>query len=58
MSAPSKAPVPKVAAAGSAGALGTVLIYVAGLLGVELPPEVAAAVVALVMFAAGYLKKG
>ena len=55
---PSKAPVAKVAAAGQAGALGTVLVYLAGLLGLELPAEVAAAAVGLLMFAAGYLKRG
>lgn len=51
-------PVPKVAAAGAAGALGTMLIYVAGVLGIDLPAEVAAAIVVLVMFGAGYLKRG
>ncbi len=51
-------PVPKVAAAGAGGAAAIVLVYVFNLLGVELTPEVAAAVTTLLAFAAGYLKKG
>ncbi len=51
-------PVAKVAASGQAGALALVLVYVAGLLGLELPVEVAASLVGLIMFAAGYLKRG
>ena len=56
--AASKAPVPKVAAAGVGGSLAVVLVYVASLFGLELSAEVAASVVGLVMFAAGYLKRG
>lgn len=47
---------PKVAAAGAAGALTTVLVFVAHSLGVEVPPEVGAAVTVLISTAAGYLK--
>lgn len=54
---PATKPVPKVAAAGSGGAAATVLIAVAAQLGIDLPPEVAAGVVAIVAFAAGYLKR-
>jgi hypothetical protein len=49
-------PQPKVAAAGVAGALTTVLVFVVGQFGLELPAEVAAAVTALISFAAGYLR--
>lgn len=37
--------------------MATVLVVVANALGLDLPPEVAASVIAVVMFAAGYLKK-
>jgi type III secretion system FlhB-like substrate exporter len=50
-------PVPKVAAAGSGGVAATVLITIAAQFGIDLPPEVAAGIVALVAFAAGYLKR-
>jgi hypothetical protein len=50
-------PVPKVAATGIAGAAASILVVVANALGVDMPPEVAASVVAVVMFAAGYLKR-
>lgn len=53
---PALAPVAKVAAAGVAGAAATVLVYVADLLGLELPAVVAAAIVAVLAFAAGYLR--
>jgi uncharacterized protein (DUF697 family) len=51
-------PTPKVAATGIAGIAATVLVIIADALGLNLPPEVAAAVVAAIAFAAGYLKKG
>lgn len=54
---PAAKPVPKVAAAGSGGAAATVLIAIAAQFGVDLPPEVAAGIVAVVAFAAGYLKR-
>ena len=49
-------PTPKVAAAGTGGALSIVLIYLLAQVGVDLPPEVAAAAATLVAFAAGYLR--
>jgi hypothetical protein len=48
-------PEKKVAAAGAAGFAVTVLVYVAGLLGHDLPTNVAVAGVGLVMFAAAWL---
>ncbi len=55
---PNPAPVPKVKAAGAGGIAATLLISLAGLLGVDLPPEIAAAIVAVAAFLAGYLKQG
>lgn len=52
---PSANPTQKVAAAGIGGSLSIVLIYVVGLFGLDLPPEVASAVTAIVSFAAGYV---
>jgi hypothetical protein len=50
-------PVPKVKAAGVGGAAAFLLIYVASLLGVDLPNEVAQAIVLVAAFAGGYIKK-
>lgn len=50
-------PTPKVAAVGVGGALAIVLVWVAGLAGIDMPAEVAAAISVLVTFAAGYFKK-
>jgi hypothetical protein len=50
------APTNKVAAAGIGGSLSIILIYLVGLTGVQLPPEVASAITALVAFLSGYLK--
>jgi hypothetical protein len=50
------APRPKVAAAGAAGAVTVILVWVAGLFGLEVPSEVASAFTALIAFAAGYLR--
>lgn len=47
---------PKVAAAALAGAVTTVLVFVAKELGVDVSQEAAAAVTTLLAFAAGYLK--
>jgi hypothetical protein len=52
----SRKPVPKVQAAGLAGAATLILVFVAGLAGVMVPPEVAAAVTLLLTVAAGYIK--
>ena len=49
-------PQPKVVAGGIAGAFTIVLVWVAGMLGVDVPAEVASAFTVLVSFAAGYLK--
>ena len=51
----SKMPTRKVGAAGVAGSLTTVIIFASAALGYPVPPEVAAAVVTLIMFAAAYL---
>jgi len=47
---------PKVAAAGVAGSVTILLIYVASLFGLEVPGEVASAVTVLLGFVAGYVK--
>lgn len=52
---PTLEPTQKVAAAGIGGSLSIVLVYVIGLLGLELPPEVSSAATALISFGAGYL---
>jgi hypothetical protein len=52
---PSAAPVPKVASAGITGAAVTLIISALGYYGIELPPEVAAALATLFAFVAGYL---
>lgn len=52
----SRLPQPKVAAGGVAGAATIVLIWGAGAVGLDLPPEVASAITVLVSFAASYLK--
>lgn len=50
-------PTNKVTAVGISGALTVLLVYVLGLYGVNLPPEVASALTILVSFAGGYLIK-
>lgn len=55
MPANSLKPVPKVAAAGAGGVFASLLIIIANGLGLDLPPEVAAGIVTVVTFAAGYL---
>lgn len=47
---------PKIAVAGVAGAVTTILVFVVNELGVDVPPEVAAAVTTILSFGAGYLK--
>ena len=49
---------PKVAAAGIAGAVTTMIIWGASTAGVEIPAEVAAAIATIIAFGAGYLKTG
>jgi hypothetical protein len=48
---------PKVAAGGIAGSVTILAVWVAGLLGVDVPPEVASAFTVVVTFVAGYLKR-
>lgn len=47
---------PKVAAATAAAAVTTILVWVAGELGVDVPARVSDALVVLFVFAAGYFK--
>lgn len=54
---PTAVPTSKVAAVGIAGTLTTILVFILGYFNVVVPPEVVAALVTLVTFAAGYLKK-
>jgi hypothetical protein len=50
-------PTPKVAAAGIAGAISIILVWVLNSgVGVDVPPEVASAFTTVVAFAAGYIK--
>jgi putative flippase GtrA len=57
--APSAAPVPKVAAAGVAGAIVLVVVFFVQTFvpGFEIPEAVASAVTIIVAFAAGYIKR-
>ena len=50
-------PTPKIQAAGAAGAVTTVLVWAVGYAGVDVPPEVAAAVTTIIATGAGYLKR-
>lgn len=54
---PSAVPTEKVAAAGIAGAITVILVWIAGEAGVVVPPEVASAFTTLVAFAAAYMKR-
>jgi hypothetical protein len=47
---------PKVAAAGWAGAVSVVIVYIAGLFGLEIPAEVSSALTTLIAVTAGYFK--
>ena len=49
---------PKVVAGGAAGAVTVVLVWIASLCNLPVPPEVASAVTVLISTGAGYLKKG
>lgn len=51
-------PVPKVEAAGVSGAAAVLLVYVATLFGLDVPPPVAASVATLAAFVGGYFRKG
>lgn len=50
------APKPKVLAGGAAGAFTIIVVWVAGMFGIDVPAEVASAFTVLVSFAAGYIK--
>lgn len=52
---PSKRPVAKVSAAGGAGAVATVVVVVLQAVGLDVSPELAAAIATLASFVAGYL---
>ena len=56
MAPPSRAPQPKVVAGGIAGAFTIVLVFAAGIAGVDVPPEVASAITVLTSFVVGYIK--
>lgn len=47
---------PKVQAAGAAGAVTVLAVWVAGLFGLDVPPEAASAFTVLVATVAGYVK--
>lgn len=49
-------PQSKVVAGGAAGAFAIVLVYIAGLFGLDVPAEVAASVTVLLSTGAAYLK--
>jgi hypothetical protein len=57
MDQPSKVPTAKVAAASVAGAVTVLLVWIASLSGLDVPPEAASAFTTLTAFLAGYLKK-
>ncbi len=55
---PTSTPTQKVAAAGIAGAVTVVLVYlVQAIFNIEIPAEVSSAITAIVAFASGYLIK-
>lgn len=54
---PTNKPTAKVAAVGVSGAAVLVLVYVLSLLGLDLPTGVGEAIILVVMFVAGWLKK-
>jgi hypothetical protein len=49
-------PQTKVVAGGAAGAASILVVYVAGLFGLDVPPEAASALTVLISTAAAYLK--
>lgn len=51
-----RAPRPKVVAGTVAGAATVIVVWLAGRFGLEVPPEVAAAVTTILAFGAAYLK--
>lgn len=57
MSTPRKPVHPKVAATGATGAATVVIVTIAHAFGLDIPPEVAAAITILIGFAGGYLQR-
>lgn len=55
--APSRTPTTKVTASALAGAAVVILIWIAGMFGLAVPPEVAGAGVVVLSFAAAYAVK-
>ena len=51
-------PAAPVKDAGIGGSLALVVVYVAGLLGVDMPAEVGAAIAAIAVYAATHLRRG
>lgn len=49
-------PRPKVAAAGVGGAASILVVWVLGVVGLDVPPEVAGAIATVLSFASGYFK--
>jgi hypothetical protein len=49
-------PQAKVAAAGIAGAVTVLVVWIASIFGLEVPPEAASAFTTIIAFGAGYLK--
>lgn len=52
------APTPKVIAGAAAGAATVLLVWIARLFGLDVPPEVASAVTVLLAAGTAYLKRG
>lgn len=50
-------PTEKMSAAGLAGAVSVLVVFVAGAAGLDVPPGVAAALTSVLAFAAGYVKR-
>jgi hypothetical protein len=57
MNQPTAAPTEKVTAATTSGVAAVLIIFIAGQLGLDIPPAAAAAIATLLAFAGGYLKK-
>lgn len=51
------APTQKVAAGGAASAAAVLIVFIADQLGLEIPPEAAAAIATLLGFAGAYIKR-
>ena len=56
MNEQSKAPVPKIQAAGVSGAVAIVIVWILTMAGVDVPPTVASAFAIIIATAGGYLK--